>query len=76
MRRLPIISSTAKVWPGTPIGDNCFIMENNVIQPFAQIGNDVTIWGGSIIGHGSVIKDHCFVAAHVVISGAVGQTQS
>ena len=65
------VSSKATVWPGTEIGDNCFIMENNVIQPFATIGNDVIMWGGSFVGHESVIKDHCFVASHVVISGAV-----
>lgn len=65
------VSSTATVWPGSEIGDNCFIMENNVIQPFATIGNDVIMWGGSIVGHESMIMDHCFVAAHVVISGAV-----
>lgn len=65
------VSSSAIVAPGVEIGDNCFIMENNVIQPFAKIGNDVTIWSGSCVGHDSVIKDHCFVAAHVVISGFV-----
>jgi sugar O-acyltransferase (sialic acid O-acetyltransferase NeuD family) len=65
------VSSKATVWPGTEIGDNCFIMENNVIQPFATIGNDVTMWGGSFVGHESVIMDHCFVASHAVISGAV-----
>lgn len=65
------ISSKATVWPGTEMGDNCFIMENNVIQPFATIGNNVIMWGSSTVGHQSVIKDHCFVAAHVVISGAV-----
>ena len=59
------------MWPGTEIGDNCFIMENNVIQPFASIGNDVIMWGGSFVGHESVIKDHCFVASHAVISGLV-----
>ena len=65
------ISSKATVAAGVQIGDNCFIMENNVIQPFAKIGNDVTMWGGSWVGHESVVGDHCFVASHVVISGAV-----
>ena len=65
------VSSKAIVAPGVEIGDNCFIMESNVIQPFVKIGNDVTMWTGSCVGHESVIKDHCFVAAHVVISGLV-----
>jgi len=51
----------------TPIGENCLILENNVIQPFVTIG--VTLWSGNHIGHHSVIEDHCFVASHVVVSG-------
>jgi sugar O-acyltransferase (sialic acid O-acetyltransferase NeuD family) len=52
-----------------PCGDNCFIFENNTIQPFVEIGNNVTLWSGNHIGHHSVIKDHNFVSSHVVISG-------
>lgn len=54
----------------TPVGDNCFIFENNVIQPFVTIGSNVTIWSGNHIGHHSVISDHCFISSHVVISGS------
>lgn len=50
-------------------GDNCFILEDNTIQPFVKIGNDVTLWSGNHIGHDSVIEDHVFVASHVVVSG-------
>ena len=55
----------------TEIGDNCFIFEANVIQPFVRIGNDVVLWSGNHIGHDSVIDDHCFIASHVVVSGNV-----
>lgn len=54
-----------------PAGDNCFILEDNTVQPFARIGNDVTLWSGNHIGHDSVIEDHCFIASHVVVSGHV-----
>ena len=54
-----------------PAGDNCFILEDNTIQPFVRIGNDVTLWSGNHIGHDSVIEDHCFIASHVVVSGHV-----
>lgn len=54
---------------GTPVGDNCFILEDNVIQPFTKIGDNVTLWSGNHIGHHSTIKDNCFVSSHVVISG-------
>ena len=63
------ISSRATYY-NTPVGDNCFIFENNVIQPFVTIGNNVTIWSGNHIGHHSRIKDHCFISSHVVISGS------
>jgi len=51
------------------IGENCFILEDNTIQPFVEIGNNVTLWSGNHIGHHSIIEDHCFITSHVVISG-------
>jgi len=53
------------------IGDNCFILEDNTIQPFVTIGNNVTLWSGNHIGHHSRIADHCFLTSHVVVSGNV-----
>lgn len=50
-------------------GDNCFIFEDNTIQPFVKIGNNVTLWSGNHIGHHSVIEDHNFISSHVVVSG-------
>lgn len=63
------ISSKATVFPDTPIGDNCFILEDNTIQPFTTIGNNVVLWSGNHIGHHSVIKDHVSFTSHVVLSG-------
>lgn len=65
------VCSKAITWPGLTIGDNCFIFESNMIQPFVEIGNNVILWGGSHIGHHSTIGDHCFVASHVAVSGSV-----
>lgn len=65
------ISSRATVLNGGRIGDNCFILEDNTIQPFVTIGNNVTLWSGNHVGHHSNIHDHCFIASHVVISGGV-----
>ncbi len=50
-------------------GDNCFIFEDNTIQPFVKIGNNVTLWSGNHIGHHSEICNHNFISSHVVISG-------
>lgn len=56
---------------GTPVGENCFIFENNVIQPFTSIGNNTILWSGNHIGHHTKIGNHCFIASHVVVSGCV-----
>ncbi len=56
-------------WPDLSVGDNCFIFENQTIQPFARIGSNVTLWSGNHVGHDAVIGDHCFITSHVVISG-------
>lgn len=64
------ISSNA-VYYNTPVGENCFIFENNVIQPSTRIGDNCILWSGNHIGHHTVIKDHCFLSSHVVISGSV-----
>lgn len=63
------VSSRATVFPGGQIGDNCFILEDNTIQPFTTIGNNVVMWSGNHIGHHGTIKDHVFFTSHVVLSG-------
>jgi len=62
------ISSKATIFDNE-IGENCFILEDNTIQPFTKIGNNVVLWSGNHIGHHSVIKDHTFFTSHVVMSG-------
>lgn len=63
------VSSKATVFPDAQIGDNCFILEDNTIQPYTSVGNNVILWSGNHIGHHSVIKDHVFMTSHVVLSG-------
>jgi sugar O-acyltransferase (sialic acid O-acetyltransferase NeuD family) len=63
------VNSRAVHWDSLDLGDNCFIFEANVIQPFVKIGNNVIMWSGNHIGHHSHIGDHCFIASHAVISG-------
>lgn len=65
------VSSRATVLGGGSIGENCFILEDNTVQPFVHIGNDVTLWSGNHVGHHSRVGDHTFIASHVVISGGV-----
>jgi sugar O-acyltransferase (sialic acid O-acetyltransferase NeuD family) len=63
------VSSKAFVWRNVQLGDNCFILENNVIQSNVKIGNNVYVWSGNHIGHRSEIDDHCYISSHVTISG-------
>ena len=63
------VSSHATCLNDGAIGENCFILEDNTIQPFVKIGDNVVLWSGNHIGHHSDIKDHVFVTSHVVISG-------
>lgn len=63
------ISSRAFVWRNVELGEHVFIFENNVVQPFVKIGDNVVLWSGNHIGHHSTIKAHNFISSHVVISG-------
>jgi UDP-3-O-[3-hydroxymyristoyl] glucosamine N-acyltransferase len=63
------ISSKATIFPGTKIGENCFILEDNTIQPFTSIGNNCVLWSGNHIGHHGIIRDNVFFTSHVVLSG-------
>lgn len=65
------VSSKATVLNDHNIGENCFILEDNTIQPFVSIGNNVTMWSGNHIGHHTRIGDHSFLASHIVVSGHV-----
>lgn len=63
------ISSQAFLWRNVKLGEHCFIFENNTIQPFVTIENNVVLWSGNHIGHHSIIKENCFISSQVVISG-------
>jgi sugar O-acyltransferase (sialic acid O-acetyltransferase NeuD family) len=61
-------SSVLRTGPGE-IGENTFVFEAAVIQPYAMIGNNCVLWSGCQILHDSVIEDHCFIGSHVVVGG-------
>jgi len=63
------VSSRAFLWRNVEYGENCFIFEDNTIQPFVKLGNNVILWSGNHIGHHSSIADNCFISSHVVVSG-------
>jgi len=63
------ISSNAFLWKNVSIGEHCFIFENNTIQPFVTLDDNIILWSGNHIGHHSRIRENCFISSHVVISG-------
>lgn len=63
------ISSRSFIWGNVEVGENCFILEDNTLQPFTKVGNNVVMWSGNHLGHRSKIEDHCFISSHCVISG-------
>jgi sugar O-acyltransferase (sialic acid O-acetyltransferase NeuD family) len=63
------ISPAAFIAPSARIGKHCFIFENNVIQSFVSIGDNVVLWSGNHIGHHSTIEDNVFISSHVALSG-------
>lgn len=52
---------------GNAIGDNCLILDDCTIQPFAEIGDNVIIWSKSIIGHHTQVGPDCFLSSQVTI---------
>lgn len=69
------ISTRSSYWPDLDHGDNCFILENQTIQPTVKIGSNVMIWSGNHIGHRAQIGDHVYISSHVCIAGfcSIGQ---
>lgn len=65
------VSSRSFVWPNVKLGEHCFVFEDNTIQPFVSVGDNVVFWSGNHIGHHSRIGSHCFLSSHVVVSGRV-----
>ena len=63
------ISKNSNISKNVDIGDNCLILDNQVIHPYTSIGNNVTLWSGNIIGHHCKIENHCFITSNVVVAG-------
>ena len=65
------IHPSTKVWDEFEMGENCFILANNVIQPFVKIGNNVLIGSNNLISHNTTIGDNCFITSNVTMGGHI-----
>ncbi len=63
------ISPNAFTGPWLKTGENCLILDGVGIQPGAVIGNNVSIWNNSLIGHHATVEDDCWLAAGVTLGG-------
>ena len=63
------ICSKSVFWKDLQHGENCFILENQTLQPHIKLGNNVILWSGNHIGHKSIIGNHTYLSSHVVVSG-------
>lgn len=66
-----ICSKGTITWPDLQIGENCFILEKNNIQPTVSIGDNVMIWSSNHLGHNCNIKSHSYLASGITVSGHV-----
>lgn len=63
------VSSKSIQYPDFIHGDNCFILENQTIQPKVKVGNNVMIWSTNHLGHGCFIDDHAYISSNVTLCG-------
>ena len=50
-------------------GENCFIDDNVVIQPFVKLGKGVIVWAGSIISHHTKVGNYVLFGPGVSVAG-------
>ena len=50
-------------------GENTILMDYAMIQPRVSFGNNVFVWGGSMIGHHTVIDDHVWLTGGCLVGG-------
>jgi len=65
------VSPSAIVWDDLKLSVNCKIGDRTLMQPFSEIGKNVFVGSGCVIGHHSKIMDHCFIASGVTLGGGV-----
>lgn len=70
-RLISYVCSKSTVWSNLQLGENCFIGENNILQPYVIVEDNVFIWSGNSIAHDTRIGKNCFITASAAIAGEV-----
>jgi acetyltransferase-like isoleucine patch superfamily enzyme len=50
------------------LGENCFVADGVVVNPFCKIGNNNFIWEQSLVCNNCEILDHCYLSPKSVVS--------
>lgn len=70
-RFISYVSSRLSSLEEPRIGENCFILDGQLLNLDVSIGNNVTMWSGNHVGDRTVIGDHAWIASHVSLAGDV-----
>jgi sugar O-acyltransferase (sialic acid O-acetyltransferase NeuD family) len=70
-RFISYVNSRHYAVEGMAVGENCFILDSQIVNLDVAIGNNVTMWSGNHIGDRTVIGDHVWISSHVTLSGDV-----
>ena len=65
------VHPSTKIWDEFEMGENCFILAENIIQPFVKIGDNVLIGSNNLISHNTVIKNNCFLTSNITLGGHI-----
>ena len=65
------VHPSTKIWDEFEMGENCFILAENIIQPFVKIGNNVLIGSNNLISHNTVIQNNCFLTSNITLGGHI-----
>ncbi|MCG8701967.1 MAG: acetyltransferase [Bacteroidales bacterium] len=50
-------------------GENSILMDGVLLQPCTKFGNNVFVWGGTMVGHHANIDDHCWLTGGCQVGG-------
>ena len=65
------VHPSTKIWDEFEMGENCFILAENIIQPFVKIGDNVLIGSNNLISHNTVIENNCFLSSNITLGGHI-----
>ena len=65
------VHPSTKIWDEFEMGENCFILAENIIQPFVKIEDNVLIGSNNLISHNTIIEKNCFLTSNITLGGHI-----